>query len=264
MLAGRSLGRGYDWLWTAFAVSTFGTWIAFDAFPLLAILVLHARPEAVSALAAVGLLAGAAVAVPLGPWIEFRRKRPVMIAMDLIRFAATISIPIAFVLGRLTFVQLVVVAVIMAAADIAFRSASGACLKALVKPDDLLIANGRLEATTWTATAIGPPLGGAAIGVFGPVVTVIANAVSFLLSALAIRRIGGSEPAPAQRHAQGFRAAELIEGWRSILAHPVLRLLFFNTVLVNGLIMATAPLLAVLMLRDLGFAPWRGFSRQEY
>ena len=257
MLAGRSLGRGYDWLWTAFAVSTFGTWIAFDAFPLLAILVLHARPEAVSALAAVGLLAGAAVAVPLGPWIEFRRKRPVMIAMDLIRFAATISVPIAFVLGRLTFVQLVVVAVIMAAADIAFRAASGACLKALVKPDDLVIANGRLEATTWTATAIGPPLGGAAIGVFGPVVTVIANALSFLLSALAVRRIGGSEPAPAQRQAQGFRAAELIEGWRAILAHPVLRLLFFNTVLVNGLIMATAPLLAVLMLRDLGFAPWQ-------
>ncbi|UGA42682.1 MFS transporter [Bradyrhizobium quebecense] len=257
MLAGRSLGRGYDWLWTAFAVSTFGTWIAFDAFPLLAILVLHARPEAVSALAAVGLLAGAAVAVPLGPWIEFRRKRPVMIAMDLIRFAATISVPIAFVLGRLTFVQLVVVAVIMAAADIAFRAASGACLKALVKPDDLMIANGRLEATTWTATAIGPPLGGAAIGVFGPVVTVIANALSFLLSALAIRRIGGSEPAPAQRQAQGFRAAGLIEGWRAILAHPVLRLLFFNTVLVNGLIMATAPLLAVLMLRDLGFAPWQ-------
>jgi len=257
MLAGRSLGRGYDWLWTAFALSTFGTWIAFDAFPLLAILVLHARPEAVSALAAVGLLAGAAVAVPLGPWIEFRRKRPVMIAMDLIRFAATISVPLAFVLGRLTFIQLVVVAVIMAAADIAFRAASGACLKALVKPDDLVIANGRLEATSWTATAIGPPLGGAAIGVFGPVVTVIANALSFLLSALAIRRIGGSEPAPAQRQAQGFRAAELIEGWRAILAHPVLRLLFFNTVLVNGLIMATAPLLAVLMLRDLGFAPWQ-------
>ncbi|MCC8958508.1 MFS transporter [Bradyrhizobium sp. Pear77] len=257
MLAGRSLGRGYDWLWTAFAVSTFGTWIAFDAFPLLAILVLHARPEAVSALAAVGLLAGAAVAVPLGPWIEFRRKRPVMIAMDLIRFAATISVPIAFVLGRLTFVQLVVVAVIMAAADAAFRAASGAYLKALVKPDDLVIANGRLEATTWTATAIGPPLGGAAIGMFGPVVTVVANALSFLLSALAIRRIGGGEPVPAQRQAQGFRAAELIEGWRAILAHPVLRLLFFNTVLVNGLIMATAPLLAVLMLRDLGFAPWQ-------
>ncbi|QOZ37297.1 MFS transporter [Bradyrhizobium sp. CCBAU 53421] len=257
MLAGRSLGRDYDWLWTAFAVSTFGTWIAFDALPLLAILVLHARPEAVSALAAVGLLAGAAVALPLGPWIEFRRKRPVMIAMDLIRFAATISIPITFALGWLSLGQLLIVSIIMAAADIAFRSASGACLKTLVKPDDLVTANGRLEGTMWTAAAIGPALGGVAIGMFGPVTTVIANAISFLLSALAIRRIGGGEPAPARRHAKAFRAAELTEGWRSILAHPVLRLLFVNTVLVNGLIMATAPLLAVLMLRDLGFAPWQ-------
>ena len=33
------------------------------------------------------------VAVPLGPWVEFRRKRPVMIAMDLIRFAALLSVP---------------------------------------------------------------------------------------------------------------------------------------------------------------------------
>jgi hypothetical protein len=31
--------------------------------------------------------------VPLGPWIEFRRKRPVMIGMDLVRFAAVMSIP---------------------------------------------------------------------------------------------------------------------------------------------------------------------------
>ncbi|MDX6679356.1 MAG: hypothetical protein QOE31_3408, partial [Solirubrobacteraceae bacterium] len=37
----------------------------------------------------------------------------------------------------------------------------------------------------------------------------------------------------------------------------MLRALFFNTVLVNGLIMATAPLLAVLMLGDLGFEPWQ-------
>lgn len=197
------------------------------------------------------------MAVPLGPWIEFRRKRPVMIAMDVVRFAATLSVPIGFMFGWLSFAQLLVVSVIVAAADIAFRAASGACLKALVRPEDLVIANGRLEATTWTATAIGPPLGGAAIGLFGPVVTVVANAISYLVSAAAIRAIGGTEPVPARRDAPAFRAADLLAGWRYILAHPVLRSLFFNTVLVNGLIMATAPLLAVLMLRDLGFAPWQ-------
>ncbi|MBR0798760.1 MFS transporter [Bradyrhizobium jicamae] len=257
MFAGRSPGRGFGWLWTAFAVSTFGTWIAFDAFPLIAILVLHAGPASVSALAATGLAIGAAVAVPLGPWVEFHRKRAVMIAMDLVRFAATVSIPVAFAFGWLTVAQLLVVSIIVATSDIAFRAASGACLKAMVQPEGLVAANGRLEATTWTATAIGPPLGGAAIGLFGPVATVIANALSFVLSAMAIGAIGGGEAVPVRRDPRGFRAAELLAGWRTILAHPVLRLLFFNTVLVNGLIMATAPLLAVLMLGQLGFAPWQ-------
>jgi MFS transporter len=184
MVAMRSLGRPFGWLWTADAVSTFGTWLAFDAFALIAILVLDAGPTEVSVLAAARLAVGAAVAVPLGPWVEFRRKRPVMVAMDLVRFAAVLSIPAAFALGRLALPQLLIVSVIVAAADITFRAASGACLKALVRPEDLLVANGRLESTTWTATALGPPLGGVAIGLFGPVATVIADALSYLLSAL--------------------------------------------------------------------------------
>ncbi|MGI5206751.1 MFS transporter [Spirillospora sp. CA-108201] len=259
---GRSLGRRFGWLWTAYAVSAFGTWLAFDAFPLIAITVLHAGPARVSALAAAGLLAGAAVAVPLGPWVEFRRKRPVMIAMDLVRCAALLSLPAAFVLGGLGFAQLLVVSVVVAAADIAFTAASGACLRALVRPDDLLAANGRLESTAWTATMLGPPLGGAAIGLFGPLVTVAANAASFLLSAAGIRAMGGTEPRPARSGAARgagprLRAGDLFEGWRHILTSPALRPLFLNAILVSGLIMATAPVLAVLMLGRLGFAPWQ-------
>lgn len=247
MAGRRLLGRQFGWLWAAFAVSTFGTWLAFDAFVLVAILVLHAGPTQVSVLAATGLAVGAAVAVPLGPWVEFRRKRPVMVAMDLTRFVALLSVPAAYALSLLSFVQLLVVSVVVGAADIAFNAASGAYLKALVRRADLLVANGRFESTTWTATVLGPPVGTAAIGLFGPVMTVVANAVSYLLSAAGIRAIGGSEPRPG----------DLLDGWQYILTHPTLRLLLFNTVLVNGLILATSPLLAVLMLSDLGFAPWQ-------
>ena len=258
MGARRSLGRQFGWLWAAYAVSTFGTWLAFDAFPLVAILALHAGPGQVSALAATGLAVGAAVAVPLGPWVERHRKRRVMIAMDLVRFAALLTIPAAFALGWLGFTQLLVVSVVVAAANIAFKAASGACLKALVPPPDLLAANGRFESTTWTATMLGPPLGGAAIGVFGPVTTVLVNALSFVLSAAGIRAIGGGEPrAQAATAPSRLRAGDLVDGWRFILASPALRPLFVNTVLVNGLVMATAPLLAVLMLGRLGFAPWQ-------
>ncbi|MFD7918006.1 MFS transporter [Streptomyces sp. NPDC059740] len=253
----RALGRRFGWLWGAYAVSAYGTGFGFGALPLIAILVLHSGSTRVAALAATGRAVGAVLAVPLGPWVEFRRKRPVMMAMDLIRFAALLSIPAAFALGRLSFAQLLVVSVLVAVADIVFKAAGGAFLKALVPPEDLLVANSRFESTTWTATVVGPPLGGAAIGLFGPVTTVLADAVSYLLSALGIRAVGGTEPRPERLGTPRLRAGDLVEGWRHILSHPVLRPLFLNGIVVNGLIMASEPLLAVLLVDRLGFAPWQ-------
>lgn len=289
MTGERSLGREFGWLWAAYGVSTFGTRLAFDAFPIIAVVVLHAGASDVALLAASGLAVGAAVAVPLGAWVEPRRKRPVMIAADLVRCAALLSIPAAFALDGLGLGQLLVVSVVVAAADITFTAASGAYLKSLVPPENLLVANGRFEATTWTATALGPPLGGVAVGVFGPMTTVLADAVSYLLSALGIRAIGGKErqqtadqqagdqqageqqtgdqqaveqQAVDQQTARpgspsGPRLSDLQAGWRHLLAHPTLRPLFLNTILVNALIMAPSPVLAVLMLGQLGFAPWQ-------
>jgi MFS family permease len=257
MAVWRSLGRQFECLWAAYAVSSFGTCFAFGAFPLIAIVVLHAGPAQVSALAAVGTAAGAALAVPLGPWMEFRPKRPVMMAMDLTRFAAMGSIPLAYAFGALTFGQLLAVSVVSGAGDITFKAASGACLKTVVRPADLLVANSRMESTTWSSTVLGPPLGGAAIGLLGPVATVLGDAASFLLSALGIRAIGGAEPHPERPAQARTRPGDLLDGWRYILGHRTLRRQFWNNVLFSGLIMATEPLLAVLMLGRLHFAPWQ-------
>src|SRR6185503_14213606 len=97
----------------------------------------------------------------------------VMIGMDLARFAAMLSIPMAYAMGWLSFVQLLVVSAVVAAARIAFNAASGAYLKTVVAPGDLLVANARFESTNWSSIAVGPPLGGAAIALFGPFVTVV-------------------------------------------------------------------------------------------
>ena len=253
----QTLGRQFGWLWAAFAVSSYGTGLGFGAFSVLAILVLHSGPTQVAVLAASGRAVGSLIAVPLGPWVEFRRKRPVMIAMDLTRFAALLSIPVAYALGGLTFTQLLLVSITVATANIALNAASGAYLKSLIAPENLLVANARFESTTWTSTMLGPPLGGAAIGMFGPVTTVMADATSYLLSALGIRAIGGTEPHPAPDNAPRLRAGDLLDGWRYILAHPTLRPLLLNAMTVNGLIMASEPLLAVLLLGHLGFTPWQ-------
>ncbi|MFF3348851.1 MFS transporter [Streptomyces sp. NPDC002779] len=257
MASEHRLGRPFGLLWAAYGASSLGTWLAFGAFPLIAIQVLHAGPAEVAALSSVAAAVGAAVAVPLGPWVEFRRKRGVLIAADLVRFAALLTVPAAYALGVLGFLQLLLVSIVVAAADIVFRAASGAYLKTLLPAHDLLAANARFEATAWTTTIVGPPLGGVLTGLLGPVATVVADAVSYLLSALGIRAMGGHEPRPQPRRAARLRAADLFDGWRHILASPALRPLFLNTALFNSLLMATQPLLAVLMLGPLGFAPWQ-------
>ncbi|MDI5973267.1 MFS transporter [Streptomyces sp. SL13] len=257
MVGRRRLGRQFGWLWASYAVSAYGSGLGFGALPLIAVLALHAAPAEVSALSAVGPAVGALIAVPLAPWMEFRRKRPVMIMMDLTRFAAMATIPVAYALGWLGFVQLLVVSAVVAAAKIAFNAASGAYLKALVRPDDLLVANARFESTNWSSIAVGPPLGGAAIGLFGPVTTVVADALSYLLSALGITAIRGQEESSRTTGSSPLRAGALLDGWRHLLGHPGLRALYLNNMLVGGLIMATEPLLAVLLLRQLGFPPWQ-------
>ncbi|MEU9780444.1 MFS transporter [Streptomyces phaeochromogenes] len=251
------LGRSFGWLWSAYAVSTYGTWLAFGAFPLIAVQVLNASALAVSVLEAAGLAVAAVVAFSLGPWVEHRAKRPVMIAMDLIRFVAVASIPIAYVLGLLSYGQLLVVSVISGTASIAFSAASGAYLKYLLRGDHLLVANGRFEGTSWVATAAGPPLGGALIGLLGPVITVMADALSYLLSALGVLRIRGGDIAASRDRATRLRGADLLCGWRFILRDHVLRRLFLNSILVGGLIMATAPLLSVLLLGQYHFPAWQ-------
>jgi MFS family permease len=253
----RSLGPQFRWLWAAYAVSAYGSGLGFGALPLIAVLVLHASSAEVAALSAIGPAVGALIALPLGPWVEFRRRRPVMVAMDLSRFAAMMTIPILYAYGQLSIAVLLTVSAIVAAARIAFNAASGAYLRAIVAPADLLVANARFESTTWSSIAIGPPLGGAAIGLFGPVVTVLADALSYLLSALSIGAIRHPEARSARDDRRRLGIGGVLDGWRHILTHPGLRSLYANNLLVGGLIMATEPLLAVRMLRQLGFAPWQ-------
>lgn len=252
------MGRQFRWLWTAYAISAYGSGLGFGAFPLIAVLVLHSGPAQVSALSAVGPAVGALIALPLGPWVEFRRRRPVMITMDLVRFTVMMTIPCAYAFGLLSFAQLLVVSAVVAASKIAFNAASGAYLKELVAPPQLLVANARFESTTWSSIAVGPPLGGAAIGLFGPVTTVVADAFSYLLSALGILAIRRrDEHRPVRAGGGRIRFADVLDGWWLLLTHRGLRPFFLNHLITSGLIMATEPLLAVLMLGRLGFPPWQ-------
>ncbi|MFI6680708.1 MFS transporter [Kribbella sp. NPDC050470] len=247
-----SLGRDFRRLWVAFTVSAAGSAVGLGALPLIAVLALDASTFQVSMLAALSAIAAAAIALPLGDFIEQRRKRPVMIAADLVRFVVLISVPVAAVFDVLTYTQLCVVGVVQAAALIVFQAASGAHLKALVPAEGRAEANSRFEQTNWITLSVGPAVGGALVSLVGATVTLAVDAVSFLGSALGIRRIQQPEPEPVRRDGK----ADITAGWRYILRHRGLRVLFWNSQLFGGPVMMTSPLLTVLMLRDLGLPAW--------
>jgi MFS family permease len=252
-----AVGSDFRRLWAAYATSEAGTAIGFGALPLVAILVLHVPVWQVALLATVSGLSAAVIALPVGPWIEFHRKRPIMISADLARAAALLSVPTALALGALTYAQLVVVAVVQASGAIVFMAASGAHLKALVASADRAAATGRMEATFWTASSAGPPLGGAITSWLGVGWTIGVDALSFLLSALGVRGIRGREPDPPPRVASAGRWPDIVAGWRYVLAHPGLRALFVNSQVFGAAMMAASPLLAVLMLGELRFPAWQ-------
>src|SRR5690606_11001839 len=148
----------------------------------------------------------------------------------------------------------VAAAVAVAVTGVAASAASGAHLRAIVPPAELRTVTGRFEQVTWLSTAVGPPLGGAKVGVLGPAVAAASDALSYLFSAAFLRRVRVPEPAPPER--TGSRLADLGRGWRAIGADPELRALLANNALVAALIMATAPLMAHLMLGELGCSPF--------
>lgn len=120
-----------------------------------------------------------------------------------------------------------------------------------------LRANSLLETTNWISASAGPPVGGLLIGVLGAAATMVADALSFLGSALGIRRIRQPEPAPPVRAATSHPGRDIAAGWQYLLWHPGLRPLFFNALLFGGSVMMASPLMAVLMLRDLGLEAWQ-------
>ena len=244
-------------LWTAYGVSQAGSAVGAGAIPLIAVTILHVADWQVTLMATLGGLVATVLALPLGPFIEFRYKRPTMIAADLIRFAILSAVPVAAFFGHLSFPLLCAAQAAATAGAIAFAAAHSAYLKDLLEPEALTKANSRIESTYWTVTAGGPTLGGVLIAAFGGTITIAIDAVSFLLSAVGLYRLRVPESKPAMRETDRKWLGELRAGWTAILNESVLRALYVNAMLFGcGLLLITA-IMPVFILRDLGLAPWQ-------
>ncbi|WP_063059982.1 MFS transporter [Nocardia sienata] len=244
-------------LWGAFTAGQLGSAIGAGALPLAAILLVGASDLQVSLIAAYAGVAAAAIVLPLGPFLEFRRKRPVMAAVGITACAALISVPIAARFGVLTYAHLCVTAAVQTLCAVVFNAARDAHLKSFVPQQHRVRAGSRLETTFWTATTLGGPVGGLLVTVFGTTTTLIVDSLGHLVSALGIRRLRTPETPPAQRKSSRLTTAGIRAGWTYLFAHPTLHRLFWNAMLFGGSLVLISPLLALLMLRELGFPPWQ-------
>ncbi|MFC4335638.1 MFS transporter [Salininema proteolyticum] len=205
--------RDFSILWTGRAVNQLGTAVGSVALPVLAVTVLHASPLQVSLLSAVSTLTVLLLSFPVGLYAEHRRKRPVMIAADLVRFSALASVAVLGYLDLLTLGVLYAVSFVNGACQIAFMSASQAHVKALVGPDRLADAHGKLQSTTWLSISVGPSLGGLLVSALGALTGYLVHAVSFLAAALSLPLLRQPEPEPPKPDRGGYRE-ELLAGLR--------------------------------------------------
>jgi MFS family permease len=213
--------RDFLLLWSAETVSEVGTMVTRLALPLLAATVLGATPWEMGLLAAATTAAFLLVGLPAGALLDRVRRRPVMIAADLVRFVLFGWIPLAWWLGVLTFWQVLLVALLGGVATVFFDVGYQSILPSVVGRDGLVEGNSKLESTRAGAEAAGPALGGLLVQLAGAANAVLLDAVSYLVSAVALAGMRVRETV-AERTGRSLRA-EMAEGLRYVLRHPLLR-----------------------------------------
>jgi len=254
-------------LWTAETVSQLGTQVSALAIPFVAIEILQASTFEVALLNVVDFVPFLLIGLPAGVWVDRLRRRPVMIAADLGRAVALATIPVAFLLGVLTVVQLYVVGFAVGVLTVFFDVAYQSYLPSVVGRDQLQEGNAKLEISRAGAQVIGPGLAGILIGILRAPVAVALDAASFLGSALFVFLIRRPEPAPERHQEEGEPGPgmrrEMAEGLRYVLGHAYLKNIAACTATANLFGTVAGAVLLVYVVRELGMtagAVGLGFS----
>jgi MFS family permease len=249
-------------LWTAQIVSELGDW--FYALAIYNLLLQLTGKASSVGLAVVLQVAPQALVGPMAGVINDRlRRKRVMIAADLARAVIVSGMllvrtpALVWLVYPLLFLETVMAAF--------FEPARGAVIPNIVGEDRILIAN-TLSSTTWSFNlAVGSALGGLAAVLFGRDAVFAFNALSFVASALIIRRMNFAEPhtdaAPALRFRDLFDFSPVLEGVRYIRRDSRL----FTTLFVKtglGFMGANNVILPLLGERVFPIH-WRGVSDQR-
>jgi MFS family permease len=226
----KELNTDFWKFWTGQVISVLGTSFTQFAVPLLIFKLTHSAINLALSFAA-GMLPYLLFGLVIGAWVDRLDRKRLMIMVDLGMALVIGSIPLVAALGRLTILWIYGAIFVNQTLFIFFSSAEFAAIPSLVGKDDLVTANGRIQASYFAATVIGPLIAGA-LAAFLPIpALLLVDSFSYLVSALALALIRISFN-PEERRSTRIRE-DVVEGLRYVLGHPVLRNISAMMALVN-------------------------------
>jgi MFS family permease len=250
------VGRRADFrrLWAAATGSALGTYITGIAMALLAVDVLDASAWQISALGLAGTAPSFIIGLVAGAWVDRLRRRPVMIACDLVRAAVLTVIPAAAWLGWLTMNGLIAAMAIHAVASLFFDLADRSMLPALVPREELVDANRLVNAGMTVSEAGGFAVGGWLVHVISAPGALLFDAASYLWSALLLKSIRTPEPPPGLGETREPIVDEIRAGLAYVWAKPMLRVLAATLFIASTGRQMIGVVIMIYVSRDLGFS----------
>jgi len=239
-------------LWAAESISQFGTQITLVALPLIAALTLSASPLQMGLLTAAMTAPSLLLGLFVGVWVDRLRRRPLLIVADVARAVALLVVPVAWWLDVLSIGVLYATVFVVGSFTVVFDIAYVSLLPALVRRDQLVDGNSKLEMSVSTAQVGGPAIGGGLVAIMTPPLVLITNAVSYLLSAFFIWRIRDQEPRGRTLAVRGTMRADISEGLRTLAGDSVLRALAASSATVTLFGYAFLAVYVLYMTGDLG------------
>jgi MFS family permease len=190
-------------------------------FPLLALTLTHS-PLLIAGVTIAGRLPAFLGSVPAGALIDRVDRRRLVVVVNVVRIVALAAFATAVLAGADSLPALYATIFVLGTGDMVFSVATQASLPAMVAAADLPRANGHLATADVTGEQfVGPALGGLAFAATRAL-PFIADAVSFVASALLVRTaIPETESRPDR---QPF-LVEIREGLRWFVRNRLLRLL---------------------------------------
>ncbi|MFI5577084.1 MFS transporter [Streptomyces sp. NPDC051822] len=214
--------RTFRRYWTGQTISLAGDQISLMAIPLAAVLVLGADAAAMGWLKAAELLPALLLNLPLGAWADRQTsRRRAMIAADLGRAALVLTLPVAYMLDALTLTQLYVVAFGIGGLTVLFDVCNATLFVALVPTERYVQANSLVNGSRSTAWLAGPGIGGLLVQFLTAPFALVADALTYLVSAGYLARIKPVEAPPAP-----VAKGHFTEGLRWLFREPSMRALF--------------------------------------